>query len=90
MAQAVERHNGNYNRRFIGQEIIKYFGTPRLILTDCGREFISQDNWAYLRSKEIEHITTTPYHPQANVCIEQLNGVLLLALRKLSSEDPLY
>ena len=31
----------------------------------------------------------TPYHPQANGCVEQLNGVLLLALRKLFSEDPL-
>ena len=30
----------------------------------------------------------TPYHPQANGCVEQLNGVLLLELRKLSSEDP--
>ena len=34
-------------------------------------------------------ITTAPYHPQANGCVEQLNSTLLSALRKLSSEDPL-
>ena len=34
--------------------------------------------------KEIEHITTTPYHPQANGRVEHLNGILLTALRKLA------
>ena len=87
MAQAVARHNGNFIRRFIGQEIIKKFGTPKRILTDCGREFISQDTQAYLCSKEIEHITTTPYHPQANGLVERLNGVVRTALRKLAQEN---
>ena len=72
IAQAVPKHNGNFIRRFIGQEIIKKFGQPKRLLTDCDREFISQDTQAYLRSKEIEHITTTPYHPQANGCVERL------------------
>ena len=87
VAQAVARHNGNFIRRFIGQEIIKKFGTPKRILTDCGREFISQDTQAYLCSKEIEHITTTPYHPQANGRVERLNGIVLTALRKLAQEN---
>ena len=54
---------------------------------DCGREFISQDTQAYLYSKEIEHITTTPYHSQANGHVECLNVIVLTALRKLSQED---
>ena len=37
--------------------------------------------------RNVQLITITPYHPQANGCVEQLNGVLLSALRKLSSED---
>ena len=70
-AQAVARHNGNFIRRFIGQEIIKKFGTPKRILMDCSREFTSQDTQAYLCSKEIEHITTRPYYPQANGRVER-------------------
>ena len=87
VAKAVARHNGNFIRGFISQEIIKKFGTPKRILTDCGREFISQDKQAYLCSKEIEHITTMPYHPQANGCVECLNSIVLTALRKLAQEN---
>ena len=87
LAQAVPRHNENLIERFNDQENIRKFGLPKRILTDCGREFFSQDTQAYLYSKEIEHITTTPYHPQANGCVEHLNGIVLTALRKLSQED---
>ena len=48
---------------------------------------ISQDTQAYLRSKEIEHITTTPYHPQANGRVERLNSIVLTALRRLAQEN---
>ena len=83
MAQAVARHNGNFIRRFIGQEIIKKFGTPKRILTNCSREFISQDTQAYLCSKEIEHITMTPYHPQANGTVDAFNKIMENALTNI-------
>ena len=89
IAQSTKAHDGNYICRFIGSENGKKFGYPKRILTDCGKEFVSKDTQAYLLDKNVQPITTTPYHPQANGCVEQLNGVLLLALRKLSSEDPL-
>ena len=76
-------------RRFIGQEIIKKFGPPSKLLTDYRIEFVSQDTQAYLHSKKIKHITTTPYCPQPNNCVEHLNGVLFSALRKLSGKKPL-
>ena len=82
-------HDGNYICMFIGKQIGKKFDYPKRILTDCSKEFVSKDTWAYLLDRNVQLITTTPYHPQANGCVEQLNGVLLLALRKLSSEDPL-
>ena len=66
---------------------LKKFGQPIRILMDCGREFVSQDKQAYFHSKEIEHIATTPYHPQANGHMERLNGIVLTTLRKLSQED---
>ena len=89
IAQATKAHDGNYIRRFIGGEIGKKFGYPKRILTDCGKEFVLKDTRANLSDRNVQLITTTPYHPQANGCVERLNGVLLSALRKLSSEDPL-
>ena len=71
------------------KKIGKKFGYPKWILTDCRNEFVSKDTWAYLLDKNVQLITTTPYRPQANGCVEQLNSVLLLALRKLSIKDPL-
>ena len=85
IATASKFHDGNYIHRFIGQEIIRKFGTPKHILTDCGSEFVSCNTQAYMQSKDIDHIITTPYHAQANGRIERLNGVLLSALKKLSS-----
>ena len=54
---------------------------------DCDKEFISQDTQAYIPSKEIKHITTTPYHPQTNGRMERINGIVLIALRKLAQEN---
>ena len=74
---------------FMRSEIGEKFGYLKRILTDYGKEFVSKDTQAYLLDKNVQLTTTTPYHPQANGCVEKLNGVLLLALRKLSSKDPL-
>ena len=89
IAQSTKAHDGNYICRIIRSEVGKKFGYPKQILTDFGKELVSKDTQAYLLDKNVQLITMTPYHPQANGCVEQLNGVLLLALRKLSSEDPL-
>ena len=51
IAQATKAHDGNYICRFIGGEIGKNFGYPKRILTDCGKEFVSKDTWAYLLPK---------------------------------------
>ena len=80
LAQAVLAHNGNCICRFIVQVFKAKFGYPARILTDCGREFISHNTEAYLKGKDIMHLTTTPYHTQANSCVERLNGILLYAL----------
>ena len=87
MACATKVHDGKAIRMFIGTKIISKFGTPKRIIMDCGREFVSQNTQAYLKGQDIEHHTTTPYHPQANGRVERLNGVLLSASQKLSSED---
>ena len=61
-ACAIKIHDGKAVRMYIGSKIISKFGTFKILITDYGREFISQDTQAYLQGKEIEHHTTTPYH----------------------------
>ena len=80
---------GNYICRFSGSEIGKKIGYSKQILTCYSKEFVLKDTWAYLLDKIILLITTTPYHPLANKSVKRLDGVLLLALGFLSSEDPL-
>ena len=67
IAQSTKAHDGNYICRFIGSEIGKKFGYHKLILTDCSKEFVLKDTRAYLSDRNVQLITTTPYHPQAMV-----------------------
>ena len=85
VAQAVKNHTGNDIRRFIGREIIAKFGQPELLITDGGRELVANQTNAYLAKSGVEHIVTTPYHPQANGRVKRLNASLIQALAKLTA-----
>lgn len=87
VAWATKDHKGTTVCRFIGSEICAKFGTPETIVTDGGKELVSNDSQNYFKMKNLEHIVTTPYHPQANGRIERLNGNLLQTLEKLSALD---
>ena len=43
---------------------ILYFGNPRRLLSDRGREFISSKWTKLLRSLRIQQVLTSPYHPE--------------------------
>ena len=90
VAQAVHSHDSNTVRKSIGSQIVKKFGNPKSLLSDCGREFTSakMNDYFTAKSEVINHLTNTPYHPQANGRVERLNGVLVDILRKLSVNDP--
>lgn len=55
--------------------ILKY-GFPEIILTDQGQEFNSKLMKDFEESFDIQGITTTSYHPQANGAIERMHSVL--------------
>ena len=47
------------------RHVVPYFGTPRRLLSDRGREFVGEV-WAKLtRSLGIRRLLTSPYHPEA-------------------------
>ena len=46
------------------------------MVTDCGKCFIADFTKEVMRLMEVDHRTTTPYHPQANGLVERLNHTL--------------
>ena len=52
------------------RHVIPYFGTPRRLLSDRGREFISKIWTKLLRSLGVQRVLTSPYHPEGNAINE--------------------
>ena len=62
---------------------INIFGVPRRVISDQGREFcnaLQKGLWTLL---DIEHSTTTPYHPQCNAQAEVFNRTMGHYLRAM-------
>ena len=53
------------------RHVIPYFGTPRRLLSDRGREFISSIWTKLLCSLGIQQVLTSPYHPEGNAINER-------------------
>ena len=63
------------------RHVVPYVGTPRRLLSDRGREFVS-DVWRKLmRSLSIQHMLTSPYHPEGNAINERSHRTLNNMLR---------
>jgi len=59
---------------------IARFGVPDIITTDQGRQFESGLMQALNTTFGIQHVRTSPYHPQANGLVERLHRTLKAAL----------
>lgn len=60
---------------------------PEIIVSDRGRQFVSEMFEAVCAALQIEHRLTTPYHPQANGQAEVVVGVITERIRRLSAAD---
>ena len=58
-------------------------GAPRILVTDNGSEFKNHIMQQLTDSYGINHIFTTPYHPQANGLDERTNQTIKQSLRKV-------
>lgn len=56
--------------------IFSRFGNPNSIVTDNGTQFTSAEFAEFLKSRDIQHIRTSVYHPAANGAIERFHRVL--------------
>ena len=61
---------------------------PRHILLDNGTEFKNQLMDQALQQPGINHIFSTPYHPQSTGKLEVFNKYLKPTLKKLCEKDP--
>ena len=82
-------HTANTVSEALMRHVIPYFGTPRRLLSDCGREFISAIWTKLLCSLGIQQVLTSPYHPEGNAINERSHQTLNNMLRARLLEGPL-
>jgi hypothetical protein len=85
-ARAVPRATAEETTKFIYEEIICRHGCPQKILTDRGTHFKNQLVENLMQKFEIQHLLSTPYHPQTNGLVERFNRTLCESLAKLSKQ----
>ncbi|XP_069995020.1 uncharacterized protein [Penaeus vannamei] len=68
--------------------IFSRVGIPREILSDRGRQFVSQLRGELHKLLGVKPLFTTPYHPSGNGRVERFHAALKTSLRKLCSDKP--
>ena len=81
-------HTASTVNEALMRHVIPYFGTPRRLLSDRGREFISSIWTKLLRSLGIQQVLTSPYHPEGNAINERIHCTLNNMLRARLLEGP--
>ena len=81
-------HTANTVSEALMRHVIPYFGTPRGLLSDRGREFISAIWTKLLRSLEIQQVLTSTYHPEGNAINERSHRTLTNMLLARLLEGP--
>ena len=74
-------HTANTVSEALLWHVIPYFGTTRRLLSDRGREFVSEIWTKLLRSLGIQRVLTSPYNPEGNAINERSHWTLNNMLR---------
>ena len=64
------------------KHIFSWNGFPTTIVSDNGSQFCSRKFEKLLQDNGIEHVKTSPYHPQGNGIVERLHGSLNTIIAK--------
>lgn len=68
--------------------VFTMFGFPDEILSDCGSEFMSEIIQLFLHECQVCQLKTSPFHPQANGCLERFHRTLKDMLKAIGEEFP--
>ena len=60
---------------------VPYFGTPRRLLSDLGREFMGEIWGKLMRSLGVQRVLTSPYHPEGDAINERSHRTMNNMLR---------
>ena len=95
ITKAVHDNTAKTAVRFLKEDIITKFGTPRSIIIDNKTHFTSTMMNELIKQIGATHLYSTPYHPQTNGQIERYNSIMdakiavLSNLRKTDWKDQL-
>lgn len=82
----LRRATGAKIRTALEDLVINRWGTPRVLVTDNGTEFVNKDIRALSELTGMRQSTTPPYHPQANPT-ERVNRSLKMMIRAFLDAD---
>ena len=85
-ARPLPLANADVTATFLYEEIICRHGCPNRILSDRGTHFNNRMIERLLKTFNIKHLLSSPYHPQTNGLVERFNRTLCEALAKLVNQ----
>ena len=77
----ASNHTANTVSEALLRHVVPYFGTPRRLLSDRGREFVGEVWGNLTRSLGIQRLLTSPYHPEGNSINERSHRTINNMLR---------
>src|SRR4051794_35761375 len=86
-ARAVSKATAKATINFLYEQIICQHGCPQIILSDRETYFNNNMVKKLMEKFKINHLLSTPYHPQTNGLVEQFNRTLCEFLAKLSLKN---
>jgi transposase InsO family protein len=87
ITRAVRDCTASTAARFLQEDVICKFGTPKCLLTDNGTHFTASMIEQLLKRFGILHLYSTPYHPQSNGQIERFNSTMDAKIAALSNQS---
>lgn len=84
-AVATKTNDNKVVVKFLKENILSRFGTPRAIISDNGTHFCNRSFEALMRKYSITHKLSTPYHPQTSGQVEVSNRQIKQILEKTVS-----
>ena len=85
--RAVSEATAEVTAQFIYEQIICQHGCPQIILSDQRTHFNNNVVKRLMEKFKINHLLSTPYHPQTNGLVERFNRTLCELLSRLSLKN---
>ena len=77
-----KNNNNKVVVKFLKENILSHFGTPRAIISDNDTHFSNRSFEALMQKYAITHKLVIPYHPQTSGQVEIFNRQIKLILEK--------